>query len=77
MTRKDFLARLDEIMERAPGTTHADEVLASVDAWDSLALMSFIALVDSEFGVRVAGPRLAACKTVADLLAIVGDQVTD
>jgi acyl carrier protein len=77
MNRKEFLARLDEIMERTPGTTRADEVLASVDAWDSLALMSFIALADSEFGLRIAGPKLAACKTVADLLALVGDKVTD
>jgi hypothetical protein len=39
-------------------------------------MMSFIAMVDAELGMRVAGPRLAAAKTVDDLIALVGDKVT-
>lgn len=77
MTRKDFLLKLDSLLERAPGTTRPDESLETIVAWDSLTLMGFIALVDSQFNKRVAGPRLAACKSVADLLDLVSDDLTD
>lgn len=77
MTRKDFLLKLDSLMERPPGTTRPDEVLEQMEAWDSLTLMGFIALVDSEFSKRVAGPQLAACKTVDDLMKLVSDHLAD
>lgn len=40
-------------------------------AWDSLAIVSTIALADECFGVMLDGPSLAACTTVADIEALV------
>ena len=75
MTTTEFCAQLDEILERPAGTTRSDEVLADMGNWESLAVMAFIAMVDSQLGMRIAGKSLAAAKTVTDLLALVGDKV--
>lgn len=72
MDRKDFLLALDEALELDPGTLTGEETLESLESWDSLAVISFIALVDETMGVVVEGEKLAQAKTVADLLALVG-----
>ena len=51
MDRKEFLLALDEMLELDPGTLTGDETLESLEAWDSLAVISFIALVDEKTGV--------------------------
>ena len=75
MTRQAFLAKLDALLELDPGTLRGPEELASLGGWDSLALMSFIALVHREFGVRLTGKQIAESKTVDDLLKLVGDKI--
>lgn len=72
MNRKDFLLALDEMLELDAGTLTGPEELASLDSWDSLAVISFIALVDERFGTVVEGEKLAKAKTVDDLLALAG-----
>ena len=75
MNRKDFLLALDEMLELDPGTLQGPEVLKEIDSWDSLAVISFIALADEKFNVVVEGEKLAAARTVDDLLALVADHV--
>ncbi len=76
MNRHEFLLNLDELLELDPGSLSGDEALADLDAWDSLAVISFIALVDEQLGVVVEGQRLADAKSVADLVALVQDRLT-
>ncbi|AWK85495.1 phosphopantetheine-binding protein [Azospirillum thermophilum] len=72
MDRKDFLLALDEMLELDAGTLTGDEVLETLENWDSLAVISFIALVDEKLGVVLEGEKLAKAKTVSDLLALAG-----
>jgi acyl carrier protein len=72
MNRADFLNALDEMLELDPGTLTGEEVLEGLDSWDSLAVISFIALVDEHFDKVVAGEDLAKAKTINDLLALAG-----
>ncbi len=72
MDRKDFLLALDEMLELDAGTLTGSEELDSLDNWDSLAVISFIALVDEKLGLVVEGEKLAKAKTVDDLLALAG-----
>lgn len=72
MERKDFLLALDEMLELPAGTLTGVEELESLDSWDSLAVISFIALVDETMNTVVAGEKLAKAKTVDDLLALAG-----
>lgn len=72
MNAEDFLRALDEMLELEPGTLTGAEALESLEGWDSLAVISFIALVDEKLGLVVAGEKLAQARTVADLLAVAG-----
>lgn len=72
MDRKEFLLALDEMLELDEGTLTGTEILDELEAWDSLAVISFIALVDEHFNVVVEGEKLASATTVADLLALAG-----
>lgn len=72
MNATDFLLALDEMLELPAGTLTGDESLDSLDGWDSLAVISFIALVDEKLGLVVEGEKLAKAKTVRDLLLLAG-----
>lgn len=50
-----------------PGSVSGDTVLDSIPVWDSLALLSVLAMADAEYGVTVSGVEVRGCKTVADI----------
>jgi len=70
MTREEFLARLDELVELPPGTLKGPERLEELDEWNSIALVGFIALVDAHNGLNLGPRQIAACITVDDLLKL-------
>jgi acyl carrier protein len=76
MTVSNFLYLLDDLLELAPGTVKASDSLESLEGWDSLAVISLMALVDEQFSVRLQPREIAVCKTVADLVALLGYRVT-
>jgi acyl carrier protein len=76
MKKEEFLAKLDELLELPDATLKGTEALKDLEAWDSLAVLSFIALVDEHCGITVAPKDIAACKTVNDLVALTGDKVS-
>lgn len=49
------------------------ELHSSEAAWDSLAIVSTIALVDDCFGVMLEGKALGACLTILDIERLVAE----
>lgn len=76
MTLTSFCHLLDELFEVDEGTIKGNESLEALHAWDSLAILSFMALADEKFGVTLEPRALVACKTVPDLIALLGDRIT-
>ena len=76
MEKVAFLQKLDEVMSLPKGTIRGDESLSSLKGWDSVALMSFIALMDEELEVRVTGRQVMQCQTVPELVALAGEKVS-
>ncbi|MCK9226067.1 MAG: phosphopantetheine-binding protein [Candidatus Muirbacterium halophilum] len=70
MTEKEKIELLEEMLELDEGTLSPETVLADLDEWDSIAAISFIALVDDEFGKAVTGADIRGFTTVADALAV-------
>ena len=71
----DFLSMIDKLLALTPGTVKGPETLANFEAWDSLAAIGFVALLDDKLGITLPSGKLEHCTTVADLLAIAGSQV--
>lgn len=71
MTRQEFLAELDPLVDLAPGTLRGPERLEDLDQWTSLAIVGFIALADTYNGTQLGMTQIAKCVTVEDLLKLV------
>lgn len=76
MEKHKFLLLLDEVVELEPGTLKGDETIEGLEGWNSLAVISFIALADDTFGLSLQPSKIASCQTVADLVALLGDKIT-
>jgi hypothetical protein len=70
MGRDEFLKSVDEILELPPGTLQGPEELDDYPLWDSTAMISFMALADSNNGTHLSPRELGASKTIADLLRL-------
>jgi len=58
------------MLEMESGTIEGDEPLNDLPGWDSMAIISFIALADSKLGVLVSPAALASARTVEDLIKL-------
>jgi hypothetical protein len=72
MDRTEFLAELDSLLDLPDGALKGPEILGELEQWNSMAAISFIALDDTNNGVRISAGQIANCATVADLLALAG-----
>jgi acyl carrier protein len=70
MTSRDFLAEIEKIVEVPSGTLAMDSPLDSLDAWDSMVMLDFIAMADAHLGATVSVALLSKCKTIADLAGL-------
>ena len=70
MTKSEFLAELDEVLEVPRGTLQGPEKLENLEQWNSTSLIGFIALADTNNGTRISVRQTVNCVTVEDLLKL-------
>lgn len=75
MNKQEFLNRIADVLELPAGSLTGEEQLEALEPWDSMAVLAFIAMVDETLGMQVPAAALAQCKSVADLIGLVGDKV--
>ena len=71
MNEQEFIANMEELLETDPGSISLATQLESLSQWDSLAFVSFLAMADSKYGVRVTPTELRQSKSIADLMKLV------
>lgn len=67
---QEFFNGLAEILEINSDLVSSTLKLGDY-AWDSLAIISVIALVDDLFDQMLSGQALSQCETVADIVALI------
>lgn len=72
MDKPAFFAAVAEILEADPAGLTGEEQISDVGNWDSLSVITFIAMVDSDLGQIVDGEKLKDAKTLNDLAALAG-----
>ncbi len=60
-----------ENLELSPGTLQGCERLEDLEMWDSVCMMSYIALADT-LGVKLSPRQIVGCSTVDDLAKLAG-----
>ena len=71
MTRKEFLEKLQDVLERDEEITE-DMVLADMDEWDSLAAMAVMAYFNKSLSITLFPAEVREMKTVMDLIQKAG-----
>jgi hypothetical protein len=72
MTRPDALRLLEETLEMPPHSLTGGEALRELQNWDSMSALAFIAMVDERLGRPLPGGLVARCRSVDDLLGLLG-----
>tara|TARA_Y100001933_G_C18867113_1_gene508407 strand:- start:539 stop:775 length:237 start_codon:yes stop_codon:yes gene_type:complete len=67
---QDFLSELTESIELEEGSLNLDTKIESIE-WDSLAVISCIALADEKFNVMLSGDELAKIITIGDIFQLI------
>jgi acyl carrier protein len=75
MNSSEFLGELEEALEVPAGTFRLDDLLSASGYWDSMAALTFMALADQRLDVSVSGSQLKQCRTVRDLISLLGDKI--
>jgi len=75
MTKREFLSEFEEILEAAPGSLKGNEPLNGLEGWDSLAVVSLIAMVDEQFGVTLSPKVIAKAGSISDIVGLLGDKI--
>jgi acyl carrier protein len=78
VTRAEFYATIDDILDLPPGTITGTETLKELPAtWDSLAIVSYIAACNGLFGIVLSGEKVKATKSIAELMELVAPHIAD
>ncbi|ESQ81161.1 phosphopantetheine-binding protein [Asticcacaulis sp. YBE204] len=72
MDKPAFFAAVAEILEIDPTGLTGEEKVREIGNWDSLSVISFVAMVDSDLGHIVDGEKLKDAVTLNDLAAVAG-----
>ena len=67
MTYEEKISLLEEVFEQDPGALAPASALDTLN-WDSMAMLTVIALVKEHFDKKLDGPQIKAFKTVGDIL---------
>lgn len=68
MNRMEKIKILEEIMELEERTLKEDSVLKEFDEWDSLTVISYMALMDSKFHKNISIDQIRKFVTVSDAI---------
>lgn len=66
-----FLDFIQEELELSKNTFFTGRDLSSLEEWDSLAIISFVSLLDSRFNININTKSLSKCKKPIDLYKLV------
>jgi acyl carrier protein len=69
MNRPEFYQRLAEILDVEE--VKAEDTLKDFDEWDSLSVLSVLAMADSKYGIAIRAEEIRSVVTAADLAGLV------
>ena len=70
MDRREFFLKFSELLE-LPQAPTANQELSGLGEWDSFAVISFIAMVDESYRLRLVPQEVNGCRTLDELAGLV------
>lgn len=69
MTNEEKLVEIADILEMEVEEISADTVLTDIETWDSIAVLSYIAVMNDKFNKFPMADQIRAYKTIGDLMS--------
>ncbi len=76
MKKIEFLTALEDVLQREDPCSETDN-LDDYDEWDSLSKMAVMAYYSQNFKIKLNLGDFKNMKTVADLVKLAGDNISD
>ncbi len=73
MTKEEKLAMLEEVMDLDDGTLTEETVLADLEEWDSLSVLTLISELKKRFDYNLSTDQIRGFVTAADICAVIPD----
>jgi acyl carrier protein len=72
MEISSFISKFEESIEGlTPGSVDEETKFQDLEQWDSLAVLTTIAMADAEFEVELSANEILACATIRELSELV------
>ena len=72
----DFIENFKEILDEPDLVDLNDQTLFKhIDEWDSLASLSLMAMVDSEYNIKLSADEINKCEKIVDLFNIIKTKI--
>ena len=68
-----FKQLISEGLELDISEVNESLILDPEENWDSLALLSIISEIDTQYGIQLDGEKLANCRTILEIYNLVND----
>lgn len=75
MNKSDFIDLFKTLTEEEDEHFSGEEELREIAAWDSMAVVAFIAAVDEQFGMTLSPKAIIDCSSINDLMGLLGDRI--
>lgn len=72
MTMDEFIEELKETLELENVKLNEDTNLKDLEEYDSLSVLSIIAMIDEKFGKKLSGQDFQSITTVKSLMELIG-----
>jgi acyl carrier protein len=68
--KQDFYEKLERLLNMSSGSVEGSQLLRDLKGWDSLTILEFIVMADTDYRRDVQPSEIAACQTVDDLAGL-------
>lgn len=72
---REFLKNFKEVLEIEEKEIGLDDDFRNLEEWDSLALLSVIAMIDDEYDVIIKGNQFKELKTLNEIIRYINTQL--
>ena len=73
MKKENFLRKLEDALELEANSLTIDTNLTDLEEYDSLSVLSLIAMIDEELQVKIQGAKFQSVTTVTSLMKLIGE----
>jgi len=70
MDNAQLIGLIEEALNIVPGTVREGDLVEGLEGWDSIGIISVMAVVEDRCGVSLDPDKLMRCQTVGDLVRL-------